>query len=613
MKPIVAGKAEITPKKQVTASKAKKATSNTVVKEAWWKRWGRRLLMTLGAFMLFSLLLGGLTQCVMNKGALPKQFVLAADFKGALNEGADRHGFFANPEEDFYGIIKAIKKGATDPKAKALVATIWNGDYSLSQIQEIRSALDAWREAGKPTYAFSHSLGNGVSGMGTYWLASAFDQIWVQPLGFVTMGGFRAEMPYVRGLLDKLGITPEFFAYGQYKTAMDSVSERQIDPAERIQLTALLNDLNDEFMSDIESARGIENARIKDIIKASPLFAGAAKELKIIDESGYFGEINGKVISDLGNDKVQFLRLGDYIGRIKNNVPKNATKVAFISIDGPIDDSMIMPEDVQSGGVPFAAANPCITCAIMSTWNDDEIKAIFVRLNSPGGTPGASEAIRNALILSRAKGKKVIVSMGDVAASGGYWIASAADKIVAYPTTITGSIGIVGGKLSIGELSDKLGVNWGEVTSDVVGLNMGSISDTLSPQAEKATKRQLQYLYSAFLEIVATGRHMDKDAVEAVAQGRVWSGKRALEIGLVDTLGGLDVAKSELASLLELKSVEDLALIEMEVPMSPFDGLKSLLKLPSLMIQIRATWDDIQAILKEPSLKAQRKDTNLTY
>ncbi len=597
----------------IVKPETKKSDDQHAVKEVWWKRWGRRLLMALGAFTLLSLLMGGLTQCVMSKGSLPQEFVLAVDFKGALNEGADRHSFFSNPEDDFYSVIKAIKEGAQDPEAKALVATIWDGDYSLSQIYELHFALDMWRAAGKPTYAFSHSLGNGVTGMASYWLASGFDQIWVQPLGYVTMGGFRVEIPYARGLLDKLGITPEFFAYKDFKTVMDSATERRIDPAEQEQLTALLNDLNFEFMSDIESSRGLENARIKDIIKASPVFAGTAKELKLIDEAGYFGEINGRVLSDLKNKDMPFVRLGDYIGHVKDKLPKKAVKVAFINIDGVIDDSMIMPEDIQSGGVLFASTNTCITCAIMSTWEDDDIKAIFVRLNSPGGTPGASEAIRNTLLLSRAKGKKVIVSMGDVAASGGYWIASAADKIVAYPTTITGSIGIVGGKISAAGLSDKLDVNWAEVTSDEVGLNFGSSALPMSPEAEKAMRQQLQTLYDAFIEIVSTGRGMSKADVEKVAQGRVWSGKRALDIGLVDALGGLDIAKSELASMLELESGEQIALLEMSAPLSPLAGLKSLLELPGLISQIKAQWDNIQALLQELEIKAQSKNIRLTY
>lgn len=557
--------------------------------------WARRLCLAIGVFVMLGML-GGLTARMMtgSEVKLPAQFILTANFTGAFNEHPDRLAFFAAPEEDFYRVLATLRAGAKDPHVKALLVHIWNGAFSVAQIREIRAALNEWREADKPTYAYAYSLGDGATGMGSYWMATAFDKIWVQPSGMVTMSGMRASLPFARGALEKYGVVPEFFAYSTYKTAMDMFSQSSMRDADREQLTAMLNGLTDTFVDDVASARSITPEAVRAAIKASPFTPVEAQKAKLIDMVAYQDEIGARLQLITGGSGMPFVQLADYLPVAMNALaarPKG-TGVALINLEGEITDLMTMPEDVQGAG-PFDVAESCVSCTIMAAGADSTVKAILLRINSPGGSPGASETIRRAILVARQKGKPVIVSMGDLAASGGYWVASAADYIVAQPTTLTGSIGVVGGKFAARDLFERHGVRWDNVTADDVAPDIASFIDPMTPEAETRMKKMLQSTYDDFKVRVAEGRRL-KD-VEAIAKGRVWLGRDAAEIGLVDLVGGLEEAKNVIAVRLKLKSADDLRVIAYAPSPSPFDGLRALMNLPRTGIEIMKWWNTVRA------------------
>ncbi len=574
-------------------------SASFTVKEPWWKRWGQRILMTIGAFVVAGFLLGVITRCAMESGpALPSSFILTVQFTGALNEASDRISFFAAPEDDFYNVLKTLREGAHDPKVKALVARIWNGAYSLSQIQDIHDVLGEWRKAGKPTYAYSDSLGDGGTGMASYWLALGFDKIWVQPLGNVTVNGFRAEMPFAREALRKLGVTPEFFPFTTYKSAMDMFLRSSISDADRKQLQQVVDGLTDEFIGDIAARRKLTDAQIRTIIKGAPYLSEDAKRLKLIDQVGYDDELGARIRLALQSDAIPFVTIVDYMPHVLYKAPVRGKKeVALINLEGMIDDSMIMPEDVQQQAGAWSGGEAlCVSCAIMAAADDPHISAVLLRINSPGGSPSASETIRRSILVARVKGKPVVVSMGDTAASGGYWIASAANVIVAQPTTLTGSIGVVGGKFATKDLFAKYGVNWDEVASETTSPNLGSFIQPFSPEAAAREKALLGKVYEGFKERVEEGRRIK--GVEAIAQGRVWLGKDAKKIALVDELGGYETAKVITAHTIGLKKSADIQVIDYMPSPSPWQGLKAMLGLPSVVAELQTKWLQVSAMMR---------------
>lgn len=568
-----------------------------------WKRWLKRFFMGLGILVFTGMMLGVITRMLVKDGAaLPSSFILTMEMTGSLNEGADRLSYWAPAEDDFYRVLATLHHGAKDPHVKALIARIWTGQYSISQIREIRAALNEWRAAGKPTYAYSVSLGDGGSGMDMYWLATAFDKIWVQPTGFVTVNGFRAQAPYLRDLLNKHGITPEFFSFTTYKTVMDIAMRSSMRDADKEQLGEMLNGLSDAFVNDVAAARSLPEDKVRELMRGAPYTAEMAARNGLIDNVGYDDELGARLRLGLRDDSMAFVPVADYLPSALESLQKRkgGVRVAMINIEGEIAESMTMPEDAQPRHGPLAAPEQCIPCAIVTAADDQSIAAILLRINSPGGSPSASETIRHAIIVARAKGKPVVVSMGDMAASGGYWIASAADKIVAQPTTVTGSIGVAGGKISTRQFFKDLGVNWDGVAANDVAPDMGSFIDPYSPEAAQRNEQLLASIYEAFKARVAQGRGI-KD-VEAIAKGRVWLGAKAKEIGLIDELGGLDQAKNTLAIRMNLKSADDVSLIAYARPVSPLAGLRRLIDIPRAGI---AEWHKLQVMLNRPMIETR--------
>ncbi|MBV9552772.1 MAG: signal peptide peptidase SppA [Alphaproteobacteria bacterium] len=468
---------------------------------------------------------------------LPEAIVLTADLSAGLSDGADASPLsrlLFDENTTLRDFVDALGRAADDPRVGSLVVELGDDSMALAKVQQVRDSIAAFRAKGKFALAYADTFGEGGPGTRPYYLATACDEIWLQPLGEVGLTGLRSETPFLRGALDKIGITPDFEHREEYKTAMNSLTESAMTAPQREEVEGLLVSLSAQIDRDIAEARHATPDQIAGLTDRAPLLQDEAREAKLIDRLGYRDEARRRARDKAGPD-AKFVSLSRYLERA-GRPHASGSKIALVFGTGLITRN-------GAGGIAsdtdFTAR--AMAKALDAAGRDSDVRAIVVRIDSPGGSATASETVWREVGRARERGKPVVVSMGDVAASGGYYIAAAADKIVAEPATLTGSIGVLAGKVVIGGLMEKLGVR---VDSVQRGANAGmyAVTEDFSPQAKARLNASLDSVYAGFKAHVAQGRRLDPDAVEAVAKGRVWTGADAKEKGLVDALGGYETA-----------------------------------------------------------------------
>ena len=465
--------------------------------------------------------------------------VLQIDLTQPLPEGASDGGIerlLVGERTTLRDVLDAVERGENDPRVKGLVARLGGGSLGTAEVQELRDAVARFRAKGKFAFGYADSFGELGSGTRGYYLASAFDQLWLQPVGGVGLIGLRVEVPFFRGTLDKLGIEPRFDHREEFKTAMNTLTETKMTPAHREETEALLNSVYGQIVAGIAQGRRLDPARVRELIDEGPFTADQALEAHLVDHLGYREDAIAAARVRAGENAalVPLRRYLDVAGRPYRSGPTIAVIYGTGLITGgkssssPLSGSDFLGADTLARAFRLAAKDP-------------DVRAILFRIDSPGGSATASETIWREVLRAKEAGKPIIVSMGDVAGSGGYYIAAAADKIVAEPATLTGSIGVVGGKVLVGGLAGKLGITWDGAQ---IGRNadIDSIVDDFTPQERASFERSLDYVYSVFKQRVAQGRKLGADAVEAAAKGRVWTGEDAKARGLVDALGGFHEA-----------------------------------------------------------------------
>lgn len=570
--------------------------------------WGilKRTCMTLGAFVLITSLIGAFSTASLFKQStpdLPDQMVLFLKLEGEIQETQTQGGFpdpFAVAKPTLHTLISTLDKGRDDPRVKGLYVRLTGGaQLQLTQIQELRNAIKRFQDSGKFAFIYAPSYGEG-GGLGAYYFASAFKNIWMQPVGVVSVTGMRADVPFARKSLEKLGVEPEFLQRKEYKSAYESLSRSSMSAANREAMTVLLNDLQDTIVGDMAADRGIEPAAFMRLVDKGLFTSAAALESGLVTRIGYADMLAGDIAEVIsGNrDDVEkvFVPLKQYAAAAHTKASKTLKKVALVHVNGTIMPSSVnaslpdmpavsvfSPEIAMlSAQAPLGigdsvAAADKIAPAIFAAADDPHIQTIVVRIDSPGGSPSASETILRSIQRAKTKGKTVVVSMGMAAASGGYWIASGADYIFASPSTLTGSIGVVGGKFSLAGLWDNLDINWESVGW---GKNAGlwSLNTPFSESEKVQIGLMLDQVYNGFIDRVASGRHMTPEQVERIARGRVWSGKAALENGLVDAQGGLTDTLDYVAQLNGVQSRKDLDIVVMPKPKTPLEQFIELVE-----------------------------------
>lgn len=531
------------------------------------------LLAVIGAVTLLGMLgtVGVVIWAKVRQPGVPAAAILTLDVDGNLPDAPRNDGLLAllKPQQaSLRDVVDALDKAGRDPRVKGLLLRIGGGDIGFAQAQELRDAIDAFRAKGKIAFATSDSFGEFAPGTRAYYLASACDEVWLQPLGMVGLVGLRAEEPFFRGTLDKLGLVPRFDQREQYKTAANPLTQTKMTDAEREQLQSLLGSLLDQIVAGVSDGRKLAPDRVRDLIAGGPYLAKDALADHLVDHLGYAGEALDALKARTGAG-AKAIRLANYlesVGRMHVSGPL----VALIYADG------LMARGKSDSGALFGngvMGSDSVVHAFRLAAKDKKVRAIIFRIDSPGGSAVAAESIWNAVKQARAAGKKVIVSMGGVAGSGGYYIAADADKIVAEPGTLTGSIGVVAGKILVGGLLNKIGADADAVqTSDNAAL-FSAIED-FSPQGHQQFEAALDATYAGFKSRVAEGRHMSAAEVEAVAKGREWTGAQAKNAKLVDSLGGYDAAIALAKAEIGVSATQDITL---RVYPKPESGLSVLI------------------------------------
>ena len=438
---------------------------------------------------------------------------------------------FGDTSESYIHLLRRLENAASDAHVKGMVLDISRPRFSWAQLQELRSAIADIQAEGKPVVAY---LGGNPSN-GAYYLASACDHIWLHPAGGLDLIGLSMEAMFFRGTMDLIGVEPEFVKRSEYKSAPEQQTNTEPSDPAREQMNALLDDLFAALVAGISDGRGMQAEDVIALIDGGPYTANEALELDLVDALHYPDELENALegVFPKGYDLDRDYRIYEEVSGWEN--PK---QIAVVYVDGPI-----VSGESSSGGLLGGSntGSDTVVRYLMAAKEDAQVKAVVLRVDSPGGSAYASDEIWRAVELVEEEGKPVIVSMGGVAASGGYYVAAGATAIYAEPTTITGSIGVYGGGYSFGELYEKLGINY-ELYLRGRKAGMYSMSRTMDDVELAAMNRMIDDTYLQFKTRVGDGRNMTPEQVEEVARGRVWSGTRAHENGLVDELGGIQDA-----------------------------------------------------------------------
>jgi protease IV len=468
-------------------------------------------------------------------------------------------------------VLDGLRRARSDDRVKALVAKVGGRPIGLAQVQELHAAIREFARSGKLTVAWAETFGDFSPGNVPYYLATAFDRIYLQPSGDLGLTGISVQNWFYRGALDKLGVEFQVGARGEYKSAAERLTEHGFSGPAREALQRLAASIVEQLAGAIAQRLDIPAQDARALIDRGPFVAGEALDTGLVDALGYRDEVYAAVREAAGPD-AYLLYLGRYqrartLGERARKLPTPAEDgVALIYAMGPIRRGRTARSPLGGNSM----GSDTMSGALRSAVADHRVKSIVLRVNSPGGSYVASDTIWREVVRARQAGKPVVVSMSEVAASGGYFIAMAADTIVAQPGTITGSIGVISAKPVLGQALDRAGVNTDSVTEGA-HADMFTTSRPYSDEEWEKINGWLDRIYADFTGKVADGRGLSRDQVQEIARGRVWTGADAAGIGLVDELGGLDTA---LAVARQKASLPQSAAVRLFPRSHPLDRLR---------------------------------------
>ena len=433
--------------------------------------------------------------------------------------------------------LRALHRAGEDPRVAGLVAKV-SGPLSWAMAEELRlgvAAFTAGRGGAerKPAIAWAESFAFGSAGMASYALATAFDEIWLQPSGELGLLGVAAETTFLRGALDKAGITPQLDKRHEYKNAADRIMNTEFTEAHRESMSRLTESIFDSGVGQIAEGRGLSIDRVRELVDSGPRTAPEALRDGLVDRLGYRDEVYDAARAAAGDGAV-LLFADQWKPRRRPRLPARArAHVALVEARGGIASG-------RSRRTPMGRSlgSDTVAAQLRAALRDDRARAVVLHVDSPGGSAVASEVIWREMVRLRESGRSVVVSMGDVAGSGGYYIACPAEVIVALPTTLTGSIGVFGGKFVVADLLERVGLGTGAVENGA-HARMFSTRRSFTDTERERLAASLDAIYDDFVAKVADGRRRSVAEIEPIARGRVWTGRDAQAIGLVDELGGL--------------------------------------------------------------------------
>lgn len=443
-------------------------------------------------------------------------------------EPAGLLGQLLEPPPTVRSLTESLRKAKVDRRVTGVIIRPAGTAALWAKVQEVRDAIADFRTSGKPIIAYLEQ-----GGEQEYYLASACDKVFLMPTASLDLTGIATYELFLRGTLDKIGAYPDALHVGEFKTASNIYTEKTYTPSHREMAESLNRSLYDQLVAGIAERRQKSEDEVRALIDHGPFLPEDAMRAGLIDDVAYEDELDDKV--KLGSGTPRFVPLRDYRNVSATSLGLNrGPRIAVLYAVGVISTGESSSEGAQVLG------SDTIVQQLRKIRADDSIRAVVLRIDSPGGSAIASDVIWREVMLTRAV-KPVIASMSDVAASGGYYIAMPAHQIVAEPATLTGSIGVVMVKFVIDGTLDQLGMNMERVT-DGRFADMYSPMRPFSPEERKKVEEQMQATYEAFVEKAAAGRQTTPERIDSIAQGRVWTGQQAKELGLVDELGGLSRA-----------------------------------------------------------------------
>ena len=522
---------------------------------------GLLLFLFIGPFILIAMI-------AASAGSGPPQpnhMVLALDLREGMMDQRSANPFaaFGDGGTNLLDVLGKIDAARQDDRVEGIFIRANTGGLAASQAEELRAALAAFRESGK--FVVAHIQNDGVRmGMPGYTAVADSDEVWLQESSEFMPMGLSAEVTFFADTLQRYHMQAQFERREDYKTAAHSLTQRTFTPEHREQITGLMTALYTNMLTSISADREIPVDQVRAAVEATPFTAQRARELRLIDQIGRPEEAERAALARVENSEI--VEWGDYQPRARSG----GRVIAVVQGEGPIVSG---PEEHDLFGDESAMNSDRIAEALLDASEDEDVAAIVFRVSSPGGSVVASDQILAALRTAQERGKKVVVSMGDVAASGGYYVSAYADEIVAAPSTITGSIGVIGGKLIIGPAFDHyLSTNTETITVGSPMVEMFTTERGFNPTERAAFAGFIDRAYAQFLGLVAGGREMQVDQVRAIAGGRVWTGQQAREIGLVDHVGGFSVAVARARALAGIEEDDRVQLRFYPQVESPFEA-----------------------------------------
>ncbi|MCE3288391.1 MAG: sppA [Caulobacter sp.] len=528
------------------------------------------------------LIFGLIGAAASSEPTTPAAAVLELDLRTGLSDQDPQNPFalFGGGGHSVISVIEKLKAAEKDDKIKGVFVRLPEGGMAPAAADELRQAFIRFRASGKPMMAHSQGLYPSGAVTSTYMLGAATGDVWMQPGAAFQATGMAVEDMFFKRAFDKYGVKADFEQRKEYKNAVNPYLHDDYTPAHK---EAQLSWMGSIYRSSLVTAAGDRKLAPEAMVAAiegGPWSATQAQERKLIDRIGQVKEASDALLAKAGKN-AKLIDFDDYTAKASTG---SGQTIAVVGAEGAIMTG------TSGGGSPFGGDQSVwsddVAKAIYEAAEDKNVKAIVFRVSSPGGSDTASEQILAAVKAARAAGKPVVVSMGTYAASGGYWISSQADSIVAQPTTLTGSIGVYGGKFVLGDALGRFGV---DVRETSVGGNYAGAFGTEAAfdQGQRAAfGGWMDTIYEGFVQRVAEGRKMPAEKVRELAKGRVWTGAQARQLGLVDKLGGFYDAVNEAKRLAGIKG--DVKLKVMGGPKSPFEALEKMFGVSSASLKTLA-------------------------
>ena len=546
------------------------------------------LFASFGALLSIGLIVGLTTVVSLQseKPTIEANSILWLDLDREISERPQSGGFFQNDQAPtFLDYLNVIEQAEVDENIIAIATDLSYHNLGMAQIQELRTALLRFQNnSGKKAYLYAEDLGSMGSGMINYYLASAFSEIWLNPTGGVGINGLAIEVPYFADALEKLDIKAEMAQRHEFKGGADPFIRSDMTEPVRNSLQNLLDQWQKQMTNDILATRWDVKSNFDKLIENSPYLAQPSLELGLVDRLAYWDEYQAMLQEISFAAEAKTVSVGYYLSA--NTTDENGfnfesadqedsnenANIALIHGVGPITG-----EDYGPGYYTDESFSPyTVAEAIADAREDPSIDAVIFRVSSPGGAYAQSDMVRREVLKFKETGKPIVVTMGNDAASGGYFVSMGADHIIAQPGTVTGSIGVYAGKVATKRLWDKLGVNWERIETGPQAGMWSMISD-FTPSQRKKFQESLDFVYDDFSGKAASDRGLNDSEIDNAARGRIWTGHEAIKAKLIDELGGHQEALAATRRLLDLAPNATLDLYDFPSQPTPMEQLETIL------------------------------------